>query len=156
MEQIDLFKPASFPQALLGNEYITLRPFHNLPPKGPIEFMVKDNKEYINLQETTVTVKCKITNADGGKIPIADQVAFVNNSMHSLFQDVEVQINGKRVEGGDTKYPYKSYIASVFRFSKEVQEGQLFSVGYVRDDHNARILLQIMGTLSESCGQMIV
>jgi len=137
MDQIDLFKPSSFPQVLLGNEYITLRPFHNLPPKGPIEFMIKDNKEYINLEETTVTVKCKITSADGGKIAAADQVAFANNTMHSLFQDVEVQINGKRVEGGDNKYPYKSYISSVFRFSKEAQEGQLFSVGYVRDDHNA-------------------
>ena len=66
-----------------------------------------------------------------------DQVAFVNNTMHSLFKDVEVQINGKRIKGGDNTYPYKLYLASVFRFSKETQEGQLFSVGFVRDDHAA-------------------
>jgi hypothetical protein len=140
MEQLGLFKPKTFPQELLGNEYITLRPFHNLPDKGPIEFMLKDNKEYINLQETTLTVKCKIVNADGtaivSKVAKDDQVAFVNNAMHSLFRDVEVRINDKRVEGGDNNYAYKSYIASVFRFSKETQEGQLFSIGFVRDDYN--------------------
>ena len=64
-------------------------------------------------------------------------MALVNNAMHSLFRDVEIRINDKRIEGGDNIYPYKSYIASVFRFSKETQEGQLFSVGFVRDDHAA-------------------
>src|SRR5271156_4736 len=140
MEQLRIFKPTSFPQQLFGNEFITLRPHHNLPEKGPIEFLLKDNKDYINLEETTLTVKCKITNADGSTInPTTandDQVAFVNNAMHSLFRDVEVQINGKRVEGGDNNYPYKSYIASVFRYSKEAQEGQLFSVGFIRDEHD--------------------
>lgn len=141
MEQTALFTPESFPQTLLGNEYITLRPHHTLPEKGPIEFLLKDSKEYINMYETTLTVKCKITNADGTAIESKsandDNVAFVNNAMHSLFQDVEVQINGRRVEGGDNNYPYKSYITSVFRYSKEAQEGQLFSVGFVRDDYNA-------------------
>src|SRR3981189_272099 len=141
MEQLGLCKSAAFPQELLGNEYITLRPYHSMPDKGAIEFLLKDNKEYINLEETTLTIKCKITNADGtaivSKIANDDQVAFVNNAMHSMFKDVEVQINGKRIEGGDNNYPYKSYIASVFRFSKETQEGQLFSVGFARDDHNA-------------------
>jgi hypothetical protein len=141
MDQLALFKPATFPQALMGSEYITLRPYLGIPERGPVEFLLKDNKEYINLEETTLTVKCKITNADGTPIKATsvsahdDQVALVNNSMHSLFSDVEVQINEKRVEGGDNNYPYKSYIASVFRYSKETQEGQLFSVGFVRDDH---------------------
>ena len=141
MEQLRLFKTNTYQQELLGNEYITLRPYHNMPEKGPIEFMLKDNKEYINLDETTLTVKCKIVNADGSKIESKvagdDQVALVNNAMHSLFRDVEIRINDKRIEGGDNTYPYKSYIASVFRFSKETQEGQLFSVGFVRDDHAA-------------------
>ena len=141
MEQLRLFKTNTYQQELLGNEYITLRPYHNMPEKGPVEFMLKDNKEYINLDETTLTVKCKIVNADGSKIESKvagdDQVALVNNAMHSLFRDVEIRINDKRIEGGDNTYPYKSYIASVFRFSKEAQEGQLFSVGFVRDDHAA-------------------
>ena len=64
-----------------------------------------------------------------------DQVALVNNAMHSMFRDVEVKINDKRIEGGDSTYPYKSMIRSLFSYSKETQEGQLFSIGFLRDDH---------------------
>src|SRR5271156_4086293 len=116
--------------------------------KGPLEFVLKDNKEHINLEETTLTVKVKITNADGtaidSKTSSDAQVALVNNAMHSLFRDVELQINGKCIEGGDNMYAYKSYISSMFRFSKETQEGQLFSIGFIRDDHAA------METISNS------
>ena len=101
--------------------------------------MLKENKEYINLEETVLTVKCKIVNADYISIPKPikagdDHVAFVNNAMHSLFSDVILLINDKRVEGGDKMYPYKAYMNSIFRYSKEVQEGQLFSVGFIRDE----------------------
>ena len=106
MEHLRLFKPKTLPQELLGNEYITLKPYHNMPDKGPIEVLLKDNKEYINLAETTLSVKCKIVNADGSPIEVKNenQVAFVNNAMHSMFRDVELQINSKRLEGGDKTY----------------------------------------------------
>src|SRR5271156_682156 len=94
--------------------------------KGPLESVLKDNKEYINLEKTTLTVKVKITNADGAAIDSKTsrdaQVALVNNAMHSLFRDVELQINGKRI-AGDNTYAYKSYISSMLSFSKETQEG---------------------------------
>src|SRR5271156_1979038 len=142
MEHIELFTPAHFRQELLGNEYITLPLMHPLEDdKGPLEFMLKDNKEYINMEETTLSVKVKIVNTDGtaidGKTTSDAQIALVNNAMHSLFRDVELQINGKRIEGGDNTYAYKSYISSMFRFSKETQEGQLFSIGFIRDEHAA-------------------
>jgi hypothetical protein len=54
--------------------------------------------------------------------------------MHSLFSDVTLLINDKRVEGGDKMYPYKAYINTAFRYSKDAQDGQLFSVGYIRDE----------------------
>lgn len=141
MNQLQLFQPKQFPQELFGNEYITLEPYHVLSDKstGPIEFVLKENKDYIDLQETVLRIKCKIVNADYTAIPAPvkagdDHVAFVNNAMHSLFNDVILLINDKRVEGGDKMYPYKAYMNSAFRYSKEAQEGQLFSVGFIRDD----------------------
>ena len=117
-----------------------LRPYQNMPEKRPIEFMLKDNKEYINLDKTTLTVKCKIVNADGSKIESKtagdDQVALVNNAMHSLFRDVEIRINDKRIEGGDNTSPYKSYMHQYFD-SERKHRKELFSVGFVRDDHAA-------------------
>src|SRR5271167_706996 len=143
MNQLQLFQPKRFPQELFGHQYITLDPYHLLSEKSssPIEFVLKENKEYIDLQETVLRIKCKIVNADNTPIPAPavneagnDHVAFVNNAMHSLFSDVMLLINDKRVEGGDRMYPYKAYMNTIFRFSKEVQDGQMFSVGYIRDE----------------------
>ena len=139
MNQLQYFKSKDYPQELFGNEYISVDPYHVLSEKstGPVEFVLKENKSYIDLQETVLRIKCKIVNSDLTPIPTKtgdDNVAFVNNAMHSLFSDVILLINDKRVEGGDKMYPYKAYINSIFRYSKETQEGQLFSIGFVRDD----------------------
>ena len=132
MNQLQYFKSKDYPQELFGNEYISVDPYHVLSEKstGPVEFVLKENKSYIDLQETVLRIKCKIVNSDLTPIPTKagdDHVAFVNNAMHSLFSDVILLINDKRVEGGDKMYPYKAYINSIFRYSKETQEGQLFS-----------------------------
>src|SRR5271154_205090 len=141
MNQLQLFSPKQFPQELLGNEYITLDPYHVLSEKStaPIEFVLKENKDYIDLQETVLRIKCKIVNADNTAIPAPksagdDHVAFINNSMHSLFNDVILLINDKRVEGGDKMYPYKAYMNTILKYSRETQEGQLFSSGFIRDE----------------------
>ena len=100
MNQLNLFQPKKFPQEHFGNEYIFVDPFHALTDKStsPIEFVLKENKDYIDLQETVLHVKCKIVNADNTAIPVPakpgdDHVAFVNNVMHSLFSDVILLIN---------------------------------------------------------------
>ena len=141
MNQLQLFQPKKFPQELFGNEYITLDPYNALSEKSsnPVEFVLKENKHYIDLQETVLRIKCKIVKSDFTPIPAPtvagdDHVAFVNNAMHSLFSDVTLLINDKRIEGGDKMYPYKAYINSAFRYSKETQENQLFSAGFIRDD----------------------
>jgi hypothetical protein len=137
MNELQLFQPKSFPQELLGNEYMTLEPYHPLSEKstGPIEFVLKENKDYIDLQETVLRVKCKIDMQysiqalSSQEKAGADNIALTNNAMHSLFSDVILSINGKKIEGGDKMYPYKSYINSAFRYSKQAQEGNCFLWG---------------------------
>jgi hypothetical protein len=67
MNQLQLFKPKTFPQELFGNEYMTLEPYRLLNDKtsAPIDFVLKENKEYIDLKETVLRIKRKIVNSDG-------------------------------------------------------------------------------------------
>ena len=93
--QLDLFSHPTFQNELFGFEYNTIRPYNKLD-EGPIEFNIVNNKEYINLAETILHLKVKVTNADGGIIATAqdkDDVALINNSMHSIFSDVTIFIN---------------------------------------------------------------
>src|SRR5271156_3499705 len=105
MNQLQLFLPKRFLQELFGNEYISIDPYRPLTDKstGPLEFVLKENKDYIDLQQTVLRIKVKIVNDDDKAIaaPVApgdDHVAFVNNAMHSQFSDVILYINEKQLK----------------------------------------------------------
>ena len=70
------------------------------------------------MSESVLFLKLIIVKADGSAVATAatkDDVALINNAMHSVFSDVQVIINGKNTEGvADGMYPYKSYIKNLF------------------------------------------
>jgi hypothetical protein len=138
--QLDLFSTREFQNEVFGAEYITKR-INSPLDSGPIEFIIADSREYFDLRETYLTVKVKIVNEDGTNIPTTgdgkDNVSLINNSLHSIFSDVQLILNGKPVEGvPDGLYPYRAYMYNLLNFSKEAQLQQLFLQGFVRDVHN--------------------
>ena len=122
---LNIFSTRQYQNEVFGSEYMTVRPF-SIIGEGPIDFYVKDNKEYIDLKEIVLSLKLRVVNSDGKPIPVSsdgkDNVALVNNAMHSVFSDVQVSLNGRRVDGGDGYYGYRSMMGTVFRFSTEVQK----------------------------------
>src|SRR5271156_1469344 len=137
--QLDLFSTRSYQNELFGAEYTTIRPENNLD-SGPIDFIIKDTREYYDLSQTMFSLKLKIVNVNDTPVAAAsskDEVAFVNNVMHSVFSDVQVMPNERSVEGVENGlYPHKAYIHNLFNYSKDVQTQQLFSQGFVRDDYD--------------------
>src|SRR5271156_1472672 len=106
--QLDLFSTRSYQNELFGVEYTTIRSENNLD-SGPIDFIIKDTREYYDLSRTMLSLKLKIVNADDTAVATVsrkDDVAFVNNVIHSVFSDVQVMLNGRSVEDG--LYPYKA------------------------------------------------
>ena len=137
--QLDLFARRTYQDELFGSEFQTIRPENKLD-SGPIEFLRRETKDYYDLSKSVFELKLKIVNSDGSAVKTEstkDDVALVNNALHSVFSDVQVFINDKPTEGlGNTMYPYKSYISNLFKYSKEVQVQQLFAEGFSRDDYN--------------------
>ena len=134
---LNLFAPPNIQNDLFGCEYITVRPDATITDTGPIDFIIRDNKEYLDLRETALNLEVKVVNADGSNIlPVTDKddVAIINNAMHSVFSDVSVYLNEKLVEGGDDLYHLKAYMSTVFKFSDKAEKGQLFATGFIKDD----------------------
>lgn len=131
--KIDLFSTAVFQQEILGCEHRSIDPFSAIGT-GPIDFVLKDNKEYLDLSDTLLYLKCKIVNADGTVLKKDADIALINNSMHSLFSDIALLLNGVKVEGGDGMYPFRAYIDTVFSHSADILTQQGFTYGYNRDD----------------------
>src|SRR5208282_3499012 len=80
--------------------------------KGPIEFLITGDQDFIDFSATTLYLQAGITKSDGN-IYGADskvKVAFKNNTLHTLFSDILVKVNGNIVEGGESFYALKAYI----------------------------------------------
>ena len=74
--KIDLFSLATHDNELIESEYIKLT---TELKRFPIEFRLKDNKEYVDLWETLLRLKVKVSNADGSAVP--DQTNSVSSQV---------------------------------------------------------------------------
>ena len=83
--QLDLFTPRGYQNELFGSENITLRAAE--VGNGPIDFFLNDNKDYIDLSESYLSLRLKVLNADDKPIvgDGKDNVALINNAVHSVF-----------------------------------------------------------------------
>jgi hypothetical protein len=131
--QLNLFVPNVYQAELLGYEYITIV---GDTKSGPVIFTLKDNKEYIDLSASLLQLKVKLVGNDGNafKSDLDTKTAIGNNALHTIFNDVILSLNGKRVEGGQTLYPYKSYMGTVFSKHENAQKNQLKFQGWERDE----------------------
>ena len=138
---LPIFSPLQVNEELLESYHLEYLPIIELD-KGPIEFLITGNEYFINFSATTLYLQANITKADGSAYPAEtssakQEVAFKNNTLHTLFSDVLVKFNETLVEGGEAFYPLKSYINTLFSFSDTTMDRQLFSSGFVKDDASA-------------------
>lgn len=101
---------------------------------APIEFSITGNNglEFLDLKNSKLYVKLRIRNADGSDLAEDSNVGPVNNFLAALFSDCEVTLQGK-VCYSNNHYPYKAYIQSLLRYSKDVARSQLSTQLYVKD-----------------------
>ena len=92
------------------NNVVDYYPISSIAGGGPIEFHFPGNsEEYIDLNDTKLYLKFKVTRADGKDIEAADKVGLNNLPIATLFQDVALTVGETQVEGGQMTYPYLSY-----------------------------------------------
>src|SRR5277367_2705234 len=111
MSNLPIFGNPSFQQELEDSNQVDINPLGDVA-HGPIEFNIVGNNDFIDLNATTLHVAAKITKADGTAYADKAEVAFINNTLHSLFSDVIVSINDTIVEGGEQTYSMNSKLDS--------------------------------------------
>lgn len=104
-------------------------------PTSPIEFVIPGNaKTYLDLVQTYLYLKVKVTKGDGTKVEAADKVGLTNLPMASLFSDVYLSVNDAQIEGGAGFYPYKGYLSTVMNMHPAAQKSHLQSTGWYKDE----------------------
>lgn len=133
--QFDVFHNESIDVSANGVWVKILRPVESLANDGDIRFEIEgDEKHWLQWGESYVTLEAKIRkyNATGDVIDLEadDEVIFVNNASHSIFQDVNVKINHNSVEGGNSVYAWLAYMNNLIQFNQAAKGTHMLSQGY--------------------------
>ena len=133
---LDLFETPATQTSSDRGYWSEFPPTSALSDDGPIEFYISGNgNEYLDLMNTMLYVKAKIVKNDGTPIGVADQnqVAPVNNLLHSLFRQVEVSMNGRAMGYSNSLYPYRALLETVMNYGSGAANGHLRNALFYKD-----------------------
>ncbi len=104
-------------------------------------------RSMIDLKRAQLYVKIQIVHKDGtaladvGSGPTLKranaQVATINNSLHSMFEDCSVFLNGVEAFSANGQYNYRSYIEDLFDTTEEQKGSFMTAQGWYKDTANS-------------------
>ena len=134
--EIDLFSVPPTQQSLERGRWIDYAPLSSVQnPDSAITYLIAGTDEYIDLSKTILTVTKKITAEGGATLSGGNQtsVAPVNNFLHSLFNQMDVYLNGKQVTPAMSTYAYRAYIETLLNYDVSAKKSQFTSALYYKD-----------------------
>ena len=104
-----------------------------------ITFEVKNNREgcYLDPANIRLEVEVGIKKHDGTNwvnMAKGDKLFPINNLLHSMFKDVECQVNNQVINQNNSCYPYLSYIVTLLSYSDDYLDTQGFTFGWEKDE----------------------
>src|SRR5258705_5037292 len=123
-----------------SSKFVEYFPISTLAAGSPIEFQIPPSDDYIDLNDTLISVCARIVLADGTGFaaPAAPTViAPTKNWISSLFSSVNVYFGDKLVSGANTDYPYISYLETLLSYGSDAKKSYLECGLWVEDNDAA-------------------
>lgn len=136
--ELSIFDLPGTQTGVVNLSFQQIRPVSQLDNESPIEFNIsgQNSMDYIDLRKSTMNLKVRLVKSDGSKITSTDKVGPVNLLLHSLFSQVEVNVQNKSITSSTTNYPYKAMIQTLLKYGHEAKDSQLTSQLYYADTPN--------------------
>ncbi|KAJ8025636.1 hypothetical protein HOLleu_33248 [Holothuria leucospilota] len=132
--ELDLFTVPPTQTSIEKGQWIEYHPIANITDSGPIEFFVSgSSEEYVDLAQTQLYVKAKITLVDGGNIPADAKVGPVNLFLHSMFSQIDVSLNERLISPSTPTYPYRAMMETLLSYGSDAKHSQLTSALFYKD-----------------------
>ena len=132
--ELDLFSLPPTQTAVDGSQWVEHSPVSTITSSSPIEFIVSGSGEdYMDLNNTLLEVKACIKTTNNSPVDVA--VALINNTLHSLFSQIDVSLNDVNVSSATTTYPYRAYIETHLNYGTDAKISRLQAAMYFIDDN---------------------
>ena len=132
--ELNLFEPPVTQSAIEGENIQEFGPLATIIQGAPIDFQIEGGGEnYIDLNNTKLEVRAKLTMPDGTNIAGGTRVGVVNLPLHSMFESVRIKIADKVVTETNNMYPYRALMETLLNYEKSVLDTRLKCEGYEED-----------------------
>ena len=114
-ERLSLFALPPTETGVEKKYYVNYRPVSQIvDSSAPVEFSFGgDSGDMIDLKHSDLHCKVKITTHDDQNVTKNDLVAPVNQLLHSLWEKVDITLQGKTMTHTMGSYPYAAYIKNI-------------------------------------------
>jgi hypothetical protein len=93
---------------------------------GPLHFVVVGVEgEYVDLSQTYIYVKAKITTAKGDDITQENVVGPSNLLLHTMFSQVDVSVRNQKITNSVYTYPYRCMFETLLNYGSDAKESHL-------------------------------
>ncbi|CAI5669519.1 unnamed protein product [Oreochromis niloticus] len=115
-------------------KYQECQPLSALNDNSPIEFFIPgDGEKYLDLNDTMLHLRVKITERDGSDIPPDAGVALINYPLNTIFSQCDVILGDRLISQSSATHPYRAMIETLLNFSEDTLKSQ-FSAGLFYKD----------------------
>ncbi|XP_073694091.1 uncharacterized protein F54H12.2-like [Garra rufa] len=127
--ELDLFTVPMTQTVIEKNAYLEVPPLSAISESSPLEFFIAGTGEdYIDLNNTLLFLRLKITKPNGGDIADTAKVGLINYPGATIFSQVDISLGDRLISQSSSTYPYRCIIESLINYSKDTLE-TLFSSG---------------------------
>ena len=131
---LDLFSLPPTQTSLESGQLTEHFPVAALTPSAPIEFIIRGSgEEYLDLSNTLLHIRAKITKNDGGILDDDANAVPVNYWLHSLFSQVDITLNDTLITPSQNTYPYRAYMETVLNYGRDAKKGHLTAALFYQD-----------------------
>ncbi|XP_067465287.1 uncharacterized protein F54H12.2-like [Thunnus thynnus] len=134
MAELDLFSAPMTQLSIDEKLYTEIMPLSAITDGGPIEFFIPgDGEKYLDLNDTLLHLRVKITNADGTDLPDNAAVGLVNYPLNTIFSQCDIILGDRLISQSSATHPYRAMIETLLNYSEETLKSQ-FSAGLFYKD----------------------
>lgn len=134
-DQVALFSELPTNTTIENSFYVEYKPSTSIQDSdSKIEFKISGNaNHYIDLADSFLYLKLKITDDEGNDIAANENVSTANNLLHSLFSQCDVFVNDQLISHSNNCYGYKAYIETLLSYGSDYFRSQGACPLFIKD-----------------------
>ena len=139
--EIDLFTTPETQVSIQENFYTRVNPITAVTSDtAPIEFNITTSTDhFIDPTNVFLYVRFQIKKADGTDTSDTYGCYPETNTLHTLFNDIEVFINETKVTSGSSNYAYRSYFENLLSFTSNEKKSRLTTEGFYTESQRSAV-----------------